>query len=73
MNTSASPSTPERRPQKVIVLEVQDTGTGIPADVQESLFDPFFTTKASGTGLAIARTSRTPLSPHGGARFKKRR
>jgi signal transduction histidine kinase len=53
------------RPQEVIVLEVQDTGTGIPAEVQERLFDPFFTTKAAGTGLGLSIAMRI-LERHGG-------
>jgi signal transduction histidine kinase len=53
------------RPQEVVVLEVQDTGTGIPADVQERLFDPFFTTKAAGTGLGLSIAMRI-LERHGG-------
>jgi signal transduction histidine kinase len=55
----------EGRLQAVIVLEVQDTGTGIPADVQERLFDPFFTTKAAGTGLGLSIAMRI-LERHGG-------
>src|SRR5437762_684561 len=35
----------------VVILEVIDTGKGIPLKVQERLFDPFFTTKEAGTGL----------------------
>jgi len=53
------------RQQEVIVLEVQDTGAGIPADVQERLFDPFFTTKAAGTGLGLSIAMRI-LERHGG-------
>ena len=36
-----------------IVLEVEDTGTGIAPEVQERLFDPFFSTKENGTGLGL--------------------
>ncbi len=36
------------------VIEVGDTGPGIPADVREKLFTAFFTTKARGTGLGLA-------------------
>jgi phosphoglycerate-specific signal transduction histidine kinase len=32
------------------ILEVVDTGKGIPREVQKRLFDPFYTTKAAGTG-----------------------
>ncbi|OVE80482.1 hypothetical protein BVY01_00225, partial [bacterium I07] len=34
-----------------IEIQVQDSGTGIPADIQNKIFDPFFTTKNMGEGI----------------------
>lgn len=49
-----------------VVLEVIDTGNGIPPKVQERLFDPFFTTKEAGTGLGLSIAARI-VEKHGGA------
>ena len=48
-----------------VILEVSDTGPGIPPEVEKRLFDPFFTTKASGTGLGLSIAARI-LEKHGG-------
>ena len=50
----------------VVILEVADTGDGIPPEVEKRLFDPFFTTKETGTGLGLPIAARI-VEKHGGA------
>ena len=37
-----------------IIVDVSDSGAGIPAEHLPKIFDPFFTTKAQGTGLGLS-------------------
>lgn len=39
--------------KNVIVIEVIDSGPGIPVDLQDKIFQPFFTTKALGEGSGL--------------------
>jgi signal transduction histidine kinase len=37
-----------------VIIQIADTGPGIPAEHLAHIFDPFFTLKNEGTGLGLA-------------------
>lgn len=70
------------RGDSVVMLVVEDDGTGVPEHLRQQIFEPFFTTRTSGTGLGLAVVQavvtshqgsvRCTASPTGGARFEIR-
>ena len=54
-----------RRDGRWIVLDVIDTGAGMPEDVQTRIFDPFYSTRPGGSGLGLP-TTRKIVEAHGG-------
>jgi PAS domain S-box-containing protein len=50
------------------VIEISDTGAGMPAHVQQRIFEPFFTTKevGKGTGQGLAIAHNVIVDKHGG-------
>ncbi|HEX3724341.1 MAG TPA: ATP-binding protein [Nitrolancea sp.] len=51
-----------------VIVEISDTGPGIPRDVQSRIWEPFFTTKGvgDGTGLGLDTTRRIVVRQHHG-------
>jgi len=55
-----------------LLLELEDTGGGIPEEVRHRIFEPFFTTKASGTGLGLAVVKRIVEGHRGSVAVRSR-
>jgi len=57
-----------RRDGDCVVVDVTDSGSGIPPEVETHIFEPFFTTKdvGKGTGLGLDITRRIVVDHHGG-------
>lgn len=51
-----------------VCIEIEDTGRGIPGEIETALFTPFFTTKESGKGTGLGLfLSRRIVEAHGGS------
>ena len=49
-----------------VIIEVEDSGSGVPADIISKIFEPLFTTKKKGTGLGLA-SCLSIIEQHGGS------
>jgi signal transduction histidine kinase len=54
------------------LIEVSDTGCGIPLEIRPRIFEPRFTTKREGSGLGLAAVRRTATAYHGRISFNTR-
>ena len=52
-----------------VIVWVEDTGPGIPAELRDQIFTPYFTTKASGVGLGLALVRKWMQSMGGDVRL----
>jgi signal transduction histidine kinase len=57
-----------RRDDEYAIVQIVDTGPGIPSDIKDRIFEPFFTTKAigQGTGLGLDIAWRIVVNKHRG-------
>ncbi len=67
LGSAEAAAIPEGRPGDFVLIEVADTGTGIPPAILARIWEPFFTTKGpgKGTGLGLS-TVRGIVSSHEG-------
>lgn len=49
-----------------IIIEIEDSGSGVPQEIMTKIFEPLFTTKQRGTGLGLASCKRI-IEQHGGS------
>ncbi|MDR1644582.1 MAG: HAMP domain-containing histidine kinase [Tannerellaceae bacterium] len=57
--------------KKLIIIDVSDTGKGIPKSKFDTIFSPGYTTKTRGWGLGLSLVRRIIESYHGGRIFVK--
>lgn len=58
---------PDGRPGPYVLVQIRDTGTGIPMEIRDRVFEPFFTTKELGTGSGLGLpTCLAIVKSHGG-------
>jgi signal transduction histidine kinase len=53
-----------------LILEVSDTGPGIPPELRDKVFQLYFTTKLGGSGIGLAMTYRAVQLHNGTISFK---
>ncbi len=55
-----------RDEESLVIIEIEDTGHGIPQDLLPKIFEPLFTTRQIGTGLGLV-SCKSIIEKHGGS------
>ena len=58
--------------EEMVLVAIQDNGSGIPTETRAKIFTPNFTTKSSGTGLGLAMCKGIVEQSHGNIWFETR-
>lgn len=58
------------RQNDAVLVDVSDTGKGIPAEIQPKIFDPYFTTRSDGTGMGLALCDKIIRQHDGSIEFR---
>ncbi|MEE8423085.1 MAG: ATP-binding protein [Thermodesulfobacteriota bacterium] len=56
---------PMDKPKKMISVDIEDQGIGIPEEELQKIFTPFYTSKGSGSGLGLTLAQRIIKEHHG--------
>src|SRR5437899_5924785 len=59
-----------RREDEIVITEIQDQGSGIPAEIQDKIFELYFTTKKGGSGIGLAQTYQIMQWHYGSVDFE---
>ena len=58
------------REESTVLVEIHDTGAGIPKEAQEKIFELYFTTKKGGSGIGLAQTYQIMQWHYGSVDFE---